>query len=382
MADSGRSAHSRGGAALPEGEPPRPAGPAYDRVGWPAAGPAADPELRRRPRVGSSFVFYRQGAPATAHRKQAIADPRSQARARSATPELSATTGTATPTLGVAGAIGSTSQKVAARSGSWRTRSARADPAPRCASSRRTSSIRRVDAVRPLGQHGAQPDGRDAPLVERRRVAPARVVQVGAPAGHPCPEVGSDRSQDDDRAARHVLAAVRADALDDGLGARVPDGEAHPGPTDQVQAAPGRAIQAGVPGDRLPAGRGPEVRLRRDRDRASRQALGDVVVGLPDETQFDARPGECPERLTRGTAQLELDGPVQLASLEGARQTRPRPSGRRSSREARTPRPNPGHGAPSRSRSPAPTPAHDGSHGRRTADRPGGRRRRPMTPRR
>ena len=128
---------------------------------------------------------------------------------------------------------------------------------------------------------------------------------------------------------------MRADPLDDGLGAAVADREAHPRPADEVQPAAGRAVEHGVAGDRLARRLGREVGLRDDRDRAARQALADVVVGLADEAQLDARAGERPERLAGRATQLEPDRAVELAALEGAGQRRPRTSGRRSSAAAR-----------------------------------------------
>ena len=99
---------------------------------------------------------------------------------------------------------------------------------------------------------------------------------------------------------------------------RVADGEAHPRPADEVEPAAGRAVQHGVAGDRLGGGVGAEVGLGGDRDRAARQALGDVVVGLAGEPELDAGPGEGTERLAGGAAKVEPDGPVELAALEGA----------------------------------------------------------------
>ena len=92
-------------------------------------------------------------------------------------------------------------------------------------------------AVLALAHHARQAGRGDALAVERRHVAAGRVVEVGPAAGHPGAEVRADRSEDDDGPAGHVLAAVRPDALDDGLGARVADREAHPGPPDEVQPA-------------------------------------------------------------------------------------------------------------------------------------------------
>ena len=57
--------------------------------------------------------------------------------------------------------------------------------------------------------------------------------------------------------------------------------------------------------------------------------FADVVVGLADEPQLDARAGERAERLAGRAAQLEPDRTVELAALEGAGERRPRTSGRR-----------------------------------------------------
>ena len=126
-------------------------------------------------------------------------------------------------------------------------------------------------------------------------MASVRIEQVGAAAGHPRPEIRPDRAQDDNDAAGHVLAAVLAEALDDGLRAGIPDREPHPGPPDQVQPPAGRAVQAGVAGDRLAARVGREVGLRGDDEPPARQALADVIVGLADEPQVESWPGERTE---------------------------------------------------------------------------------------
>ena len=55
-------------------------------------------------------------------------------------------------------------------------------------------------------------------------------------------------------------AAVRANALDDGVGARIADREAHPGPADDVQPAAGCAVQAGVAGEACPGRQRPSCR--------------------------------------------------------------------------------------------------------------------------
>ena len=73
-----------------------------------------------------------------------------------------------------------------------------------------------------------------------------RVVDVGLAAGHPGAEVAADRAEDDDGAARHVLAGVVADALDDRDRARVADGEALAGAAGAEELAAGRAVENGV----------------------------------------------------------------------------------------------------------------------------------------
>ena len=178
--------------------------------------------------------------------------------------------------------------------------------------------------VGPVSEGGREPDGAHAPLVERGRVPAARVVQVRPAAGHPGAEVGADGTENDDGPAGHVFAAVRADALDDRLRAAVADREAHPRPTDEVEPAAGRAVEDGVAGDRLGRGVGAEVGLRGDGDRAARQALRDVVVGLTGQPQLDAGPGERAERLPGDAAQLEPDRARAARRARGRRSGRPR----------------------------------------------------------
>ena len=133
-------------------------------------------------------------------------------------------------------AIGSTSQKRAARSGLVE------DPA-----GERRPGVAVVveepdeldDARLAVGRSASAEASRTATTLRSSSAAacrPARVVEIGPAAGHPRPEVGADGTEHDDGPAGHVFAAVRADPLDDGLGAAVADREAHPRPTDEVQA--------------------------------------------------------------------------------------------------------------------------------------------------
>ena len=156
--------------------------------------------------------------------------------------------------------------------------------------------------------------------MQRRDVPTGRVVQVRPPAGHPGPEVGADRAEHDHDAARHVLAAVRTDALDHGRRAAVADREAHPRPPDQVQPTARRPVQHGVAGDRLARCRDRQIGLRSDDQPPARQPLADVVVGLTDEREIDRPRRERPERLPRRAAQLEAHRAAELASLDRAGQ--------------------------------------------------------------
>src|SRR6185369_4599256 len=110
---------------------------------------------------------------------------------------------------------------------------------------------------------------------------------------------------------------------DHGARAGVADAEAHAGPADDVEPAARRAVETRVACDRLAMRLGGEAGLGRDDHGSARQALRDVVVGLADEPEIDAGPGECAEGLAGGTAQAEMDGARQLVPLDRAGQAGP-----------------------------------------------------------
>ena len=154
------------------------------------------------------------------------------------------------------------------------------------------------------------------------RWRPLGSYRYARPPVIPAPKLRPDRAQDDDRPAGHVLAAVRADALDDGLGAAVADGEAHPGPADEVEPAR-RSRRTGtvLPAIAWPTRLGGEIRLRGDRDRPARQALG----------RRSRSPGRSSRSSTPGPAKAPNDWPAaprssrrdragQLAALDRAGQ--------------------------------------------------------------
>ena len=162
----------------------------------------------------------------------------------------SAAAGTTASTAG----HGSTSQVSASGVISWpSSRVASAEPASRCPSS--------SERNRPSnsGRSIAASESRTARTLLPWRAGSCRPCgspEERDPARHPGPEVRADGPEDQHRAPGHVLAAVRADALHDRLRARVPDREAHPGATDDVEPPGGRAVETGVAGQRECRGAG------------------------------------------------------------------------------------------------------------------------------
>ena len=75
------------------------------------------------------------------------------------------------------------------------------------------------------------------------------VEHVGDAAAHAGGEVAAGAAQHDHRAAGHVLAAVVADALDDGHGAAVADGEPLAGQAVDEHLAAGGPVEERVADD-------------------------------------------------------------------------------------------------------------------------------------
>src|SRR5258708_24316150 len=115
---------------------------------------------------------------------------------------------------------------------------------------------------------GAASSGELARLVEALRDA----------AAHARAEVLARGPEDDDRAAGHVLAAVIADALDDGERAAVADGEALARAPGEERLAARRAVEARVADDDLVLGAEARARGRTHGEDAARESLADVVV--------------------------------------------------------------------------------------------------------
>src|SRR5204863_1142509 len=108
-------------------------------------------------------------------------------------------------------------------------------------------------------------------------------------------------------AAGHVLAAVVADALDDGARARVAHPEALAGEAAEERLARGRAVEDGVADDHVLLGGERRALRRADGDRAAREALAGVVVRVAEERQLDAGREPRAERLAGRAPQREAD---------------------------------------------------------------------------
>ncbi len=159
----------------------------------------------------------------------------------------------------------------------------------------------------------------DEPHVAARLEAAVVVEHVGHAAAHAGGEVAPRRPEDHRAAARHVLAAVVADALDDRARARVAHGEALAGEAAEERPAGGGAVEHRVADHDVLLGHEGGLVGRAHGEHAAGQALARVVVGVADQRQLDARRQPRAERLAGGAAQREADrlrrqplGPVDL----------------------------------------------------------------------
>ena len=136
-------------------------------------------------------------------------------------------------------------------------------------------------------------DQRDQLVVHEPLV---RVEQVRHATGHAGAEVASVRAEDDDRASRHVLAAVVADPFDHCGRTRVADAEALSSASRAEELATGRTVEERVSGQARIAD---VAGGRRDHDPAAAHRLADVVVRLADEAQLDPGGEEGAKALAR-----------------------------------------------------------------------------------
>src|SRR5688572_8752460 len=129
--------------------------------------------------------------------------------------------------------------------------------------------------------------------VDRSRVALRSEVLLWVPnvrdsARHAGREVAARRTENHGAAARHVLAAVIADALDDGLRAAVAHAESLGGAAAEERAPARRAVQRDVADQHVLLGLERRALRRINDEPTARQALADVVVAVAFELERDA----------------------------------------------------------------------------------------------
>src|SRR5690606_22865966 len=152
-----------------------------------------------------------------------------------------------------------------------------------------------------LPPESAEALGRDRVRREAQREHPVLVEDPGGAARHAGAEVPARRAQDDDRPARHVLAAVVAAALHDGGRARVAHADALAYAAGGEQGAGRRPVEQRGAGD--PAGSLGGVAAQHDL--APGQRLADVVLRLAAHDDAHARQREGAQALARRARELE-----------------------------------------------------------------------------
>ena len=127
------------------------------------------------------------------------------------------------------------------------------------------------------------------PMLQRDLKVAVLIEDVRQSAAHAGGEVAPGLAQHDDGAARHVLAAVVADAFDDRGGAAVADREAltrHPAHED---LAAGRTVERDVTDDDVVLGLEGRFPGRTHRHESARQTLAEIVVRIAFEIERDSR---------------------------------------------------------------------------------------------
>src|SRR5439155_20260741 len=107
------------------------------------------------------------------------------------------------------------------------------------------------------------------------------------------------RAEDDRAPAGHVLAAVVADRLDDGLSPGVAHAEALAGDPAEERLAARRAVQRDVADHDVLLGAEGRFLVRAHGQRPTGQALAAVVVGVAEQREAHAGGQPAAERLAR-----------------------------------------------------------------------------------
>eukprot|EP01137_Pigoraptor_chileana_P031734 Opistho-2@20013 len=147
------------------------------------------------------------------------------------------------------------------------------------------------------------------------RVAPERargVQDICNAAAHSCGKVPADTAENDHSPARHVLAAVVADALADGRCARVAHAKALRSDAPDEGLAGRRTVETDVADNDVVLGaEAVRVFARPHNDRAAREALAHIVVCVALQLNRHALRKERAERLARSAPEANADGVVR-----------------------------------------------------------------------
>src|SRR5713101_10193321 len=136
------------------------------------------------------------------------------------------------------------------------------------------------------------------------------VQDIGDAAAHAGGEIAAGLAEHDDRAAGHVLAAMRADALDDRERARIAHGETLAGDAAEEAFAAHRAVEHRVADDDALVALERAVMRRVYDQPAAGQALAAIVVGGAFELERDAARQEGAEALPRRALEAHMDQAV------------------------------------------------------------------------
>src|SRR5260370_22951292 len=120
---------------------------------------------------------------------------------------------------------------------------------------------------------------------------------IGQPAGHARAEIQDERPEDDSDAARHVFAAVLADAFDNGKRTTVADSETLPSASGNKELTRSGAIEHGVSGKNVTAPGG--CKSSSDGDGSAGKTFSNVIVGLALEPEGHALGKKSAEALAR-----------------------------------------------------------------------------------
>src|SRR5271154_588148 len=128
---------------------------------------------------------------------------------------------------------------------------------------------------------------------------------ISETAGHARTEIEAQRTEDQYDASGHILAAMLANAFDDGESAAVAHGKAFAGAAGDIKLAGSRAVENGISCENIAAARGRGAGC--DGNRAAGKSFANVVVGFAVELQGDPFGEEGAEALSCGARKFLSD---------------------------------------------------------------------------